>query len=505
MPGMPPNQASMLSTLMAGARAKAASFLRFINDDEDELEIDDDDDDDGEDDDLMLDDWFGLAPPPAATPIINNNHLVPALLRFTRAKVPRMKQYESTWWTRYLAPEVRADLIDHPNGRLHGKFRKLFHISFSVFLVLLEVLKRRWYPNWRDYATCAAGKPVSNIELRLLGSIFYLTADASHYTISTITNISEEVHRRFFLKWIADMNSVKHEYIYMPRNEDDYQHVVGEYTARGLPGCIGSVDCVHIAWDRCPAMYKNMFKGKEGCCSIAYEVVCNCRKFIQSVTVGHPGTRNDKHIVRTDNTVMDLLEGNGWLNSKAWCSTGVNGTRKLHRGVYLICDGGYHRWPVLINPYKDTIPGSAVMKFSGKLESVRKDIEGVFGILKKRFKFLKNFNVLQTQSGIDNAFATCCIIHNIQLEHDGYLDRNLTPLPGGLEEMLAHKFGNLKWNGLEGMWVRDDDDDNDANFVHDPNIHLGRVHSVADKALLARQWKERMEALVDHHQFGGRF
>ena len=56
--------------------------------------------------------------------------------------------------------------------------------------------------------------------------------------------------------------------------------------------------------------------------------------------VGHPGTRNDKHIVRTDQTAMDLLEGNGWLNSKTWCSTGVNGIRKLHRGVYLICDGG---------------------------------------------------------------------------------------------------------------------------------------------------------------------
>ena len=125
MPGMPPNQASMLSTLMATARSKAAVFLRFlINNDENELEIDDDDDDDGEDDDLMLENWFGLAPPPAATPIINNNHLVPVLLRFTRAKVPRMKQYESMWWTRYLAPEVRADLMDHPTGRLHGKFRK---------------------------------------------------------------------------------------------------------------------------------------------------------------------------------------------------------------------------------------------------------------------------------------------------------------------------------------------------------------------------------------------
>ena len=82
-----------------------------------------------------------------------------------------MKQYESTWLTRYLVPEARADLMDHPTNRLHGKFNKLFHILFSVFLVLLEVLKRRWYPNRREYSTCEAGKPVSNIELRLLGSI----------------------------------------------------------------------------------------------------------------------------------------------------------------------------------------------------------------------------------------------------------------------------------------------------------------------------------------------
>ena len=39
MPGIPPNQASMLSTLMAAARAKAVGFLRFLNDDENELKL----------------------------------------------------------------------------------------------------------------------------------------------------------------------------------------------------------------------------------------------------------------------------------------------------------------------------------------------------------------------------------------------------------------------------------------------------------------------------------
>ena len=129
MPGTPPNQASILSTLMAAARVKSTVFLRFITNDNNELEIDDNDDvDDNDNDDFMvLEDWFGLTPPPVVAAITNNNHVPPAVLRFTRAKFPRMvKQYKSTWCTRYLAPEVRADLIDHPNGRLHGKVRILF-------------------------------------------------------------------------------------------------------------------------------------------------------------------------------------------------------------------------------------------------------------------------------------------------------------------------------------------------------------------------------------------
>ena len=53
---------------------------------------------------------------------------------------------------------------------------------------------------------------------------------------------------------------------------------------------------------------------------------------------------------------------------------------------------------------------------SAKSESVREDIEGSFGILKKRSRFLKNYNNLHKQSHVDAAFTvlhghcytTCC-------------------------------------------------------------------------------------------------
>jgi hypothetical protein len=46
-------------------------------------------------------------------------------------------------------------------------------------------------------------------------------------------------------------------------------------------------------------------------------------------------------------------------------------------------------------------------------------VECFFGILKKKFRFLKNPITLQSQGDIDNVFYSCCIIHNMILKHDG--------------------------------------------------------------------------------------
>ena len=193
-------------------------------------------------------------------------------------------------------------------------------------------------------------------------------------------------------------------------------------------------------------------KARKGYTLVANEVICTCRKFIQNVSVGHPGTRNDKHISHTDHSMTDdLLVPNLWLNSKNWQCVGLNGQKRNFFGAHLICDGGYHHWPCLMFPWKKGLPNSPLMKFSKKLESVCKDIEGVFGILEVRFRFLKTFNLMRRQDSIDNAFITCCVLNNILLRHDGYLARDLTPYAGGLEESLAPQYATMAWNGSEGM------------------------------------------------------
>ncbi|CAN0213958.1 unnamed protein product, partial [Pylaiella littoralis] len=81
-------------------------------------------------------------------------------------------------------------------------------------------------------------------------------------------------------------------------------------------------------------------------------------------------------------------------------------------------------WRMLIEPSKYPL-SEADLLFSKRLESVRKDVECFFGILKMRFRILKLAMTYQKQERLDYVFFTCCILHNMLHTHDGM---------GGLEE-----------------------------------------------------------------------
>ena len=86
-------------------------------------------------------------------------------------------------------------------------------------------------------------------------------------------------------------------------------------------------------------------------------------------------------------------------------------------GLYLICDGGYHKWRMMQCPNKNASAEGA-KRFSQRLESVRKDAECTFGILKKRWRILKNHMLIHNEARIDNMVFTCAVLHNMLIAHD---------------------------------------------------------------------------------------
>ena len=128
-------------------------------------------------------------------------------------------------------------------------------------------------------------------------------------------------------------------------------------------------------------------KGKEKFTSIAFEVVTNNNREILGVAPPQFGTRNDQHIVRLDPTVTKLRQD--WYQDVEWSMHDAEGNVIDTKGVYLICDGGYLRWKTLVCPFPHESHSSRNGYFSDNLESVRKDVECTFGILKARWRILE--------------------------------------------------------------------------------------------------------------------
>jgi hypothetical protein len=90
------------------------------------------------------------------------------------------------------------------------------------------------------------------------------------------------------------------------------------------------------------------------------------------------------------------------------------------KGYYYIVNGGYNTWIELIAPFKHEPESSIAHIWSKQVESVRKDMECVFGILKKRFLILKHPMRLRKAKNIEMVFLCCAVLLNMLIEYDGF-------------------------------------------------------------------------------------
>jgi hypothetical protein len=95
-----------------------------------------------------------------------------------------------------------------------------------------------------------------------------------------------------------------------------------------------------------------------------------------------------------------------------------DGAKETMKGLYNLCDGGYHKWLTTISGYKH--PEDYTMKAWSKLcESTKKDVECVFGILKKRFRILTCPCLENEPANLDRTMQTCVILHNMVMQESG--------------------------------------------------------------------------------------
>ena len=179
---------SVLATLQEDEQSRAALEQIFTS-------SDDDDDDDN---------FFGASDeedgPPAQEQVTKKR----------RTRFVRLSKTESNWWKLFLSPERKETMKLHPNGREDKKFRRLFRVPFFVFCErLMPLTISKWFPTWDSNQVDCWGQPVGDLELKLMGVLFVLGSGSTNFVVSLNTNLSEEVHRIFFLGWINQMSSIK--------------------------------------------------------------------------------------------------------------------------------------------------------------------------------------------------------------------------------------------------------------------------------------------------------
>ena len=332
--------------------------------------------------------------------------------------VVTMKPHDTAWWATYVA-FPKTDL-----NSFHKKFRRRFRMSYKSYLILLEMVKsHEMFSQWRPSNRLAFGYAICPVELLLLGTLRYFGRGWTMDDLSEATAISESTFRRFIHVYITFGSTVLYDkYVGLPSSPSEIRNCMAEFATAGLHGAFGSTDATHVGMRNCPYGYQNLHDSfKLDMPTRTYNVTVNHRRKILSSTRGHPGRWNDKTLILFDDLAMGIKNGKLYHDVQyKLFETDANDEVKevLYQGVWLIVDNGYLRWPTTVPPLK-TYLTYAEKRFSKWLESIRKDVECTFGILKGRFRILKSGIPLHGIEATDKIFLTCCALHNFLLLEDG--------------------------------------------------------------------------------------
>jgi len=156
-------------------------------------------------------------------------------------------------------------------------------------------------------------------------------------------------------------------------NEADICRLLSIGEQRGFPGMLGSIDCMHWKWEKCPITWHGMYTGHYREPTIILEAVASQDLWLWHVFFGMPGSLNEINVLDRSLIFAALAEGH---------TTPVNYTINGHEytmGYYLAAEI-YPNWSTFVK----TIPrplGAKRKYFASKQDFARKDVERAFGVL----------------------------------------------------------------------------------------------------------------------------
>lgn len=222
-------------------------------------------------------------------------------------------------------------------------FETRFRVPRAVFLRVYRAVRDR--PGFRQSIN-ATGRPQAHPLLKWVAAFRVLAYGKSsdrgdeyirlgRSTVSlAVKQLVEYIVEAFEAAWLR------------PPNDSELQGLLPRNTERGLPWCIGSLDCSHWEWRACPKGLAGIYQNRKQKRSIVMETVCDEDLCIWHLFVGCPGSFNDLNVMQQSPLYHDITAGR-WPPRK-YAFT-VNGRARTL--LYYLVHSIYAHFAFLVRPY----------------------------------------------------------------------------------------------------------------------------------------------------------
>lgn len=305
---------------------------------------------------------------------------------------------------------------EQPPVYSENDFERRFRVPRSIFEEIYAGVRRR--PYWRQ-RTNATGRLQAHPLQKLVGAFRVLAyGEASdrgdEYVRLSASTIAEATRH------LVDYLVERYEPTYLrPPTNEEVAYILERNAARGMPGCLGSIDCSHWRWVNCPTALAGQYQNRKGERTVVMETVSDEDLYIWHFYIGCPGSMNDLNVLSTSPLYHNIASG-AWP-PKDFPYT-VNGrTRRL---LYYLADGIYPRYAFFATPY--SAPATPKQRVYNRLhEALRKDAERLYAVLTARFHIVLHPARYGTVARIIQTAKAVAILHNMVVaeRRTGYLGR----------------------------------------------------------------------------------
>ncbi|XP_021734051.1 putative nuclease HARBI1 [Chenopodium quinoa] len=297
-------------------------------------------------------------------------------------------------------------------------FRRRFRMRKNVFTRIVNQLSESdvYFQQRSDAIGRLGASPLQKCTAAIRMLAYGTSANAVDEYLKIASSTAREGLAHFVEGVVAQFGP---EYL-RRANTMDTERLLRESYARGFPGMMGSIDCMHWEWKNCSRAWKGMYQGRSKTAMVILEVVASQDLWIWHAFFGTPGSCNDINVLQRSPVFSDICEGKA-----PEVTFNVNGNT-YNMGYYLT-DGINPKWATFIPAIKHPQTGKHKL-FTKKQESYRKDVERAFGVLQARFTIIRQPSLAWSTEILWKIVMACIIMHNmiVEDERDGYLHYDAT-------------------------------------------------------------------------------